>query len=235
MRRPSGSASSRSVGVQPAGPLDHPETAHEQVVDRARSGRLAQAEALAQRRERPGSRAGRRLKSPPRIERVGAGHSTAASGRGHASRLARSGRPAEACRFATQTRPKPGSSRRVHCIRRCSGRHGEPSAGGAPAHGPGGAPGSGWSLRRSRRSGPGSGPRGAPGARGTSCATSARARRSTGCGGELGEPARRRLLEQGDVPFEAVEHARELVEQRTVDLHVRLVRARSCRAAASGA
>jgi len=41
-------------------------------------------------------------------------------------------------------------------------------------------------------------------------------------GGERGEPARRRLLEQRDVPFEPVEHSGELVEQRPVDLDVRL-------------
>ena len=52
---------------------------------------------------------------------------------------------------------------------------------------------------------------------------------------ELAEPARRRLLEQRDVPLEAVEHARELVQQRAVDLRVSGVALGHAAAAASAA
>ena len=45
----------------------------------------------------------------------------------------------------------------------------------------------------------------------------------TGARTQRAKPARRRLLEEGQVPLEPVEHVPELVEERPVDLGVRLV------------
>ena len=211
MRSPLGRARLALLRRQQPRRLDRAQAAGEQVVDRprarsARRGRSARAAA----RTAPASRAGRRLKSPPRTSGSAPDQSTAACA-ARATSAAACARPAPPRRAGSpRTRAlRPGSSSRAHCIRRRSGRRASVSRRCSTTR-------PGWRTRiwfdppslEASRSGFQIGQR-APAdtahqLREVSTRTPLdRVRRASSR-----EPARRRLLEQRDVPVEAVQDAR---------------------------
>ena len=223
MRRPSGSGELAPLGGQALGTLGDGEAASEQVVDGVRGRGLAETEALAQRLERAGIGPGTQVEVAAEHQRIGARPVHARPPRRPAPRAPPSpaARPRRAGSPRRGARPPPSQGAPTACGAARAARRG--SAGGARSTRPG------WRTRiwfeppslEAIRSGFEVGQRALqrrqPVARGEH-PHAARA----GAPAELGEPARRRLLQQRHVPVEAVQHAGELVEQRPVDLRVRV-------------